>query len=119
MSRPNDIRALTEAYVAAFDSADLKAISALLHPEFSLTDPSVLDLKPRKAVLEFIDGIFKSVDRKLEFTARNILVDRLISVIEFDLKLGDMHLDGVDVIEWNEGGQMIELRAHLTDRANR
>ncbi len=108
----NDVRTLTEAYVAAFDSCDLEAVASLMAGEFTLTDPEVTELAPKVAVLDYISNLFIA-NPQLSFKADTILVDGDMSAIEFSLELASGSLRGVDVIAWR-AGKMISMRAHLT-----
>ena len=51
--------------------------------------------------------------QNLNFKAKNIYTDDKTSFIEFILILDDKHLEGVDIIEWNENNQISALRAYL------
>jgi hypothetical protein len=76
-----------------------------------LEDPIVKRVEGKAAVLAAVERIFKNV-AQLRFGARNIFVDGETSLIEFHLKLDDLLLTGVDVIEWHDG-KLRELRAYL------
>jgi len=102
---------LTKNYIKAFNDKDLKALSALFDEHVVLEDPIVKRVEGKAAVISTIEGIFKN-NTQLSFQARNIFVDGDTSLIEFHLKLGDLLLTGVDVIEWRNG-KLCELRAYL------
>lgn len=110
---PDDLRALTERYVAGFHARDLEGVGALMADDFELTDPEVTRLTPKAAVLDYIGGLFEAAGEGLSFVADRILVDGDQSAIEFDLRLGEDVLRGVDMITW-QNGKMISMRAHLT-----
>ena len=107
------IRKLTEDYVAAFNAGDIDAAAALMSETFSLTDPGVTNLTPKAKVVEFVSGLFDNAGDKLSFLAKNIIVEGDMSVIEFDIQLGDIIGTGTDVIRW-DNGKMAEMRAYLT-----
>lgn len=102
---------LTRAYVAAFDARDPGRVAALLATDFALEDPVVKRIQGKDAALKAMADIFASCDA-LSFSARNIFTDGDTTVIEFDLRLDQTHLKGVDIIEWRDG-LMVELRAYL------
>jgi ketosteroid isomerase-like protein len=104
-------KALTEAYIRAFDARDLDAVGALLTDDFSLEDPVVKRIDGKSAALAMMQGMFEGC-KALSFRAKNIYVDGATSVIEFTLDLDATHLEGVDIIEWR-GDQMHALRAYL------
>lgn len=109
----SNLHALTQDYVAAFNACDIDAVSVCLADDFTLTDDSVRNLGPKRAALDFISSLFDGVSDKLAFTPRNIyVVDEKTSVIEFDLQLDAMHIEGVDVIKWRDG-KMIAMHAYL------
>ncbi len=106
-----DLAALTRAYIAAFDARDPAGVAALLADDFALEDPVVKRIEGKGAALKAMADIFASCDA-LSFSARNIFVDGDTTLIEFDLRLDQTHLKGVDIIQWR-GGLMAELRAYL------
>ena len=105
------IETLTRLYVGFFNTRNLAGVSAMFTDAFALEDPSVKRLEGKLPVIAYIKGIFDS-NSDLAFTARNILVDGSISLIEFDLAIAGQMLKGADVIEW-DGRKMKELRAYL------
>ena len=112
---PHNLRQLTQQYISAFDQKDLAAVAQLLSEDFTLTDPENDRLSPKDSVLALIENIFKSGGPSFSFSAKNILVQEQISIIEFELQIGEAIFDGVDIIEW-QNGRMHELRAYLTQR---
>ncbi len=111
-----DIRTLTHAYVTAFHHRDIEAVAALMHEDFVLSDPENEALGPRDNVLRFIAGIFDRAGTSLAFRPKTVLVDGAHSAIEFGLTIEQDYLEGIDLIEWQDG-RMISMRAHLTQRA--
>lgn len=105
------IRTLTNLYVGFFNARNIAGVSALLDDEIVLEDPSVKRLEKKDYVLTYIKGIFDS-NPDLAFTARNVIVEENISVIEFELNFGSQNLKGTDIIEWS-GRKIRELRAFL------
>lgn len=102
---------LTKQYIEAFNNKDLIKISELFLDNFSLEDPVVKRIEGRDNVIIAIKGIFDSCE-ELSFKAKNIYQDGQTTIIEFILKLDDLTLTGVDIIEW-EDNKMRELRAYL------
>jgi ketosteroid isomerase-like protein len=109
-----DLRQLTAQYIAAFDKKDLPALATMMCDDFVLEDPAGR-FEGRTIALDYIRGIFKAITR-LEFTAREIVVEAPRSVIEFRLVLDGKVLVGTDVIEW-KNGRLAELRAYLYEQA--
>lgn len=110
-----DIRALTHAYITAFHNRDIESVAALMHEDFVLTDPENEALGPRDRVLRFISDLFDRAGNSLAFRPQTVLVDGAHSAIEFELTIGQDFLEGIDLIEWQDG-RMISMRAHLTQR---
>lgn len=106
------LKELTQQYIKAFDAKDIDAVAALLSSTFALEDPVVKRIEGKNNALEAIQGIFSSC-QKLSFNAKNIYRDGNTTIIEFTLQLDETFLSGTDIIEWNECGQMNELRAYL------
>lgn len=109
-----DIRKLTEEYVTAFDARDLDRIARYFSDGFKLTDPDVIALTPKASVLTYIKELFDSHDT-LSFKALSIIVDGDTSVIHFQLTLGALIFEGVDLITWQHN-QMISMTAYLTKK---
>jgi ketosteroid isomerase-like protein len=105
-----NFRELTEDYVRKFTQKDISGVAEMLHEDFALEDPVVTRVEGKEKALVTIGDLFKI--EQLKFSARNIYVDGSTSIIEFDLYLGDTHLKGTDIIQW-EGEKMLELRAYL------
>ena len=67
-------------------------------------------------VLEFInEKLFKPNAGKLKFEAKSVIVDesKRMSVIEFELLLGDAKIVGTDVCTWSMDPLMLECRAYV------
>ncbi len=109
------VKELTQNYIKAFNAKDLAAVGELLAHNFSLEDPVVKRLCGKEGCLSAIEGIFKGC-KNLEFSAKNIFVDRNTAVIEFVLKIDSLHLEGVDIVEFNANYKIKELRAYLYEK---
>ncbi|HEB9328855.1 TPA: nuclear transport factor 2 family protein [Campylobacter coli] len=105
------LKELTKKYICAFNDRSLKEISDLLNDNFALEDPIVKRIEGKDKCLSVINNIFVSC-KKLNFSAKNIFQDKNITFIEFILMLDEVRLEGVDIIEWQDG-KIVELRAYL------
>ncbi|MDN5104882.1 nuclear transport factor 2 family protein [Aliarcobacter butzleri] len=105
------LKELTKNYIEAFDSKNLEKCAELFIEDFALEDPAVKRIEGKYKVLKAIRYIFDSCSN-LDFSAKNIYQDNQTTIIEFVLKLDDIVLTGIDIIEW-EGNKMKELRAYL------
>lgn len=105
------LKNLTKAYIKAFNDRDLKGVCALLDEDFVLEDPAVKRIEGKQKALEAVENIFNSC-KNLEFKAKNIYKDGQTTLIEFILKLDEVKLEGVDILEWQED-KIKKLRAYL------
>ncbi|HEG5396490.1 TPA: nuclear transport factor 2 family protein [Campylobacter coli] len=105
------LKELTKKYICAFNDRSLKEISDLLNDNVALEDPIVKRVESKDKCLAAINNIFTSY-KKLNFSAKNIFQDKNITFIEFILMLDEVKLEGVDIIEWQDG-KIVELRAYL------
>lgn len=108
----DDLYALTADYIAAFNACDIDSVSLLLADDFSLTDNVVTDLTPKGKALSFINDLFKQANHTLNFKPRKIYVCDQTTLIEFDLKLNGMNIQGVDIINWR-GSKMTKMHAYV------
>ena len=107
-----DLFEASQAYVAAFNNKDINAVGHFFADSLVLTDPEVTELQPKSAVLEYVGNLFASADDTFSFDAKAIHTGTNMSVIEFELVIGDQCLKGADIIEW-DAGKMIAMRAYL------
>ncbi|MEB2792001.1 nuclear transport factor 2 family protein [Campylobacter upsaliensis] len=105
------LKNLTKAYIKAFNDRNLESVGALLDEDFILQDPAVKRIEGKQKALEAIESIFSSC-KNLSFSAKNIYEDGQTTFIEFILKLDEVRLEGVDILEW-QGDKIKELRAYL------
>ncbi|EOD6326273.1 nuclear transport factor 2 family protein [Campylobacter upsaliensis] len=105
------LKNLTKAYIKAFNDRNLESVGALLDEDFILQDPAVKRIEGKQKALEAIESIFSSC-KNLSFSAKNIYEDGQTTFIEFILKLDEVNLEGVDILEW-QGDKIKELRAYL------
>ncbi|WP_270969011.1 nuclear transport factor 2 family protein [Campylobacter upsaliensis] len=105
------LKNLTKAYIKAFNDRNLESVGALLDEDFILQDPAVKRIEGKQKTLGAIESIFSSC-KNLSFSAKNIYEDGQTTFIEFILKLDEVRLEGVDILEW-QGDKIKELRAYL------
>lgn len=111
------LKKLTQEYINKFNAKDLQGISDMLSNDFYLEDPVVKHIDGKNNCLNAIGDIFNSFSN-LNFSAKNIYIDNKTSFIEFILILDEKHLEGIDIIEWNEDNKISALRAYLYEVAN-
>jgi len=101
----------TKEYIKSFNDKNLDKISHMLNDNFVLEDPVVNRIQGKSSVLNAIKKIFENCN-KLSFSAKNIFIDGDFSIIEFELRIDNTLLKGIDVIEWS-GQEMKELKAYF------
>ena len=106
------MKELTEKYIAFFNDKNIDDTVALLHEDAVLTDPAN-QFTGKEEVSGEIKRIFESCE-KLSFSAKNIFCDERekTSIIEFTIDLDEVHLEGADIIQWQDN-KIKELRAYL------
>lgn len=103
---------LVNLYQEFFNQRNIAGISALLHPDGELIDPSV-NLRGRASIVSYISGIFTE-NPALEFKAKTVAAADTVGMLEFELKLGPRTLHGVDVIRFS-GRKILSLNAYIKD----
>ena len=102
----------TKKYIKAFDDKNLSLIEDFFNQDAILFDPAnPKGVKGKENIINMISDIFKEYD-KLSFISKNIFIDQDITIIEFELNLGQKKLVGVDIIKWQED-KIKELSAYL------
>lgn len=111
------IKKRTQEYISAFDGKQLDKISEFFSDDFVLTDPAAT-VRGKGEVISYIKEVFDA-NSELSFTEKHVFVtDKLESIIEFELKLGETFLVGTDVIHWNERISMVCMNAYLYEKKN-
>jgi len=105
------LRHKTVQYAMLFEARDLDGIAGLLCDDVCFSDPNVRLVRGRGAVLEVYKGIFASAGRII-CTVRDVRADGDTTVLEFQLEIGSIQLEGVDVIGWRDG-RIATLRAYV------
>jgi hypothetical protein len=108
------LKELTEQYVSSFNNKDLKHIETMLCGDgCTLVDPENV-FSGKNAVLNEVSRIFQF--NTLKFVAQNIytLETENTSVIEFDIQLDDLYLQGIDIIEWQDN-KIFAIRAYVNE----
>jgi len=108
-----ELKEMTLAYMQAFSKKDLTKLEILFSEDAYLKDPAG-KFEPRAELLNYVKGIFDGTDAYIPFSAKRILVDdaAATTIIDFDIEIGGGQLEGVDLIEW-EDGQIKSLVAYL------
>jgi len=105
------VKKLTEKYISAFNSMSLHEVVNMFDRNATLIDPAN-HLIGHENIRSMLINLF-SETKVLEFNALSVLAEQDKSVIEFELKLDDKMLRGVDIIHWNNKGHIVKLNAYL------
>ncbi|KGD76890.1 hypothetical protein ID10_09840 [Pantoea agglomerans] len=105
------VKKLTEKYIAAFNAKSLHDVVDMFDRNATLIDP-VNHKIGQENIRSMLVQLF-SETKLLEFKALSVLAEQNRSVIEFELKLDDKLLKGVDIIDWNNKGHIVKLNAYL------
>ena len=94
---------LTEWHKAVFDK-DLELLTRLLHPEVEFNSPFVwTPYQGRDKALGILSTV---VDVFENFTYHREWVDGNEMALEFSANIGKVSLKGIDLIRWNDDGQI-------------
>lgn len=110
----NSIYRRTLDYIEAFNRRSVEDVAQFFSEEFVLNEPS-LNIQGKGEAVNHISKLFFD-NPSLRFVAKNILVNRHISAIEFELTIENESLVGTDIISWNKDNQMIKLNAYINEK---
>lgn len=86
---------------------DEKGLTALLAPDVRFRSPFFWKPKEGSAIVAAI--LMAAVHVFSDFTYHRQWVDGDDWALEFSARVGDLSVKGVDLIRWNEGGQIVEF----------
>lgn len=83
------------------------ALHALLHPEVEFHSPAFFTPKHGADAAQFI--LSNVIDIFSDFTYHREWIDGNEFALEFSAKVGDKSIKGLDLIRWNDDGQIIHF----------
>lgn len=92
---------------------DMGGLPALLHPDAQFRSP--MAFKPYRSaqavalILKTVSGVFADFVYHREF----FTADGLNAVLEFSAKVGDKELKGIDLIQFNPEGKIVEFEVMI------
>jgi len=104
MNEQNERLALWHRVVFARDGA---ALEALLAPDVRFRSPFFWKAKEGVALIGAI--LRAATDVFSDFTYQREWLDGNDWALEFSAKVGDLSVKGIDLIRWNEAGQIVEF----------
>ncbi|MES9968553.1 MAG: nuclear transport factor 2 family protein [Candidatus Thiodiazotropha sp.] len=102
----------TRIYTEAVNHMDLETISNLFADKMIFTDPSVTNLTPKPAIMDFFRLTFEQTQGSLQFKIIDIFEQTNMTILEFEINIGENTYNGVDIFEW-EDGLIVSLRGYV------
>ncbi|HRQ38004.1 MAG TPA: nuclear transport factor 2 family protein [Chloroflexota bacterium] len=90
---------------------DLEALSAILAEDVTFRSPFVW--KPYHGRVPTFVILSTVIDVFADFAYHRELVDGDNWALEFSARVGDLSLKGIDLIRWNEAGQIVEFEVFV------
>lgn len=107
----NDKIAMVHKYVEAFEKEDMNIIRAMYSDDAIVEDPVGTDVhKGKEAVCKFYEGSLTS-GAKLHLTGPPRCSGNAVA-FPFQVRMGDMRIDIIDVFEFNEAGKVCSMKAY-------
>lgn len=107
-----DYHLLASKYASAFNNKELELIVDMCDEDVTLIDPS-RSISGKSELLIFLKDLFEKFD-VINFMLLNIYVDGNISILHFDLRLGNHLYRGVDIIKW-KNDKIDSIEAYLSE----
>ena len=109
----NKTRAYLKKWHEGLISNDPKLLDEILDESCVFTSPIVFKPIEGKAMSKlYLMGAGQTFDMdRFEYVRE--LVDGLDSVLEFETYIGDISVNGVDIISWNDEGKIIDFKVCL------
>ncbi|QJI29104.1 nuclear transport factor 2 family protein [Pseudomonas sp. ADAK18] len=98
---------------AMLASADLSALPELLAPDAVFRSPMAHTPYPGAPVVAMILNTVFKVFEDFKYHRELATADGLSVVLEFSARVGDKQLKGIDLIRFNEQGQIIEFEVMI------
>jgi len=98
---------------AMLTSADLSALPELLAPDAVFRSPMAHTPYPGAPVVAMILNTVFKVFEDFKYHRELASADGLSVVLEFSARVGDKQLKGIDLIRFNEQGQIIEFEVMI------
>ena len=106
------------------ESRDAKGLSTLLADDVVFHSPVVHAPQVGKAItLQYLSAAFHVFFNETFHYVREVVGPR-DAVLEFQVEIDGIHVNGVDMLKWNDKGEVVEfkvmirpLKARLTDEA--
>ena len=109
----NKTRAYLKKWHEGLISNDPKLLDEILDESCVFTSPIVFKpIKGKEMSKLYLMGAGQTFDMdRFEYVRE--LVDGLDSVLEFETYIGDISVNGVDIIRWNDEGKIIDFKVMI------
>lgn len=107
------LKDLSQTFAGAFSQKNINDIGNLMHENFRLFDPVLRNLSGRDNVLRAMQKDFNKF-QDIQYIAKNIYQDGNTTIIDFEIRLDDILLRGVDIMKW-EQEKMVSLDCYYTE----
>lgn len=110
--KPNIAPAMQQWH-AMIASKDLSGLPALLHPDAVFRSPMAFKPYAGAGMVAMILNTVIKVFEDFTYHRELVSVDGLNVVLEFSAKVADRELKGIDMVRFNEHGQIIEFEVMI------
>ena len=109
----NNTRSYLERWHQGLKSNDENFLDEILDDSCVFTSPIVFKpIQGKEMSKLYLMGAGQTFDMK-RFKYVRELVDGLDTVLEFETYIDDISVNGVDIIEWNQDGQIIKFKVMI------
>lgn len=108
----SDLIEKTKAYAAAVNTKNHEACLGLFADNATMSDPLVAALGPKTAIAGFYKAQFEMELAHFAFKPSRIMQSGNTTIMEFVMEINDASMNGVDVIDW-EDGKIVKLSAYV------
>ncbi|RJG13769.1 nuclear transport factor 2 family protein [Pseudomonas cavernicola] len=111
---PNPAVAVTlEQWHAMLEKQDLRALPALLHPQAVFRSPMAFKPYSGAPLVTLILNTVSQVFEDFAYHRQLFSEDGLSVVLEFSACVGDRQLKGIDLIQFDEDGKIVEFEVMI------
>ena len=93
------------------DAKDAEALNDILADNVVFHSPVVHTPQVGKRITKlYLTAAMQVLNAPGHFTYRREIIDGNVAVLEFETLIGDVTVNGVDMIEWNDEGRIIDFK---------
>lgn len=100
-----------ETWHKIVETLDPSLMDTLLDEDVVFHSPVVHTPQVGKRITKlYLTAAMQVLNAPGHFTYRREIIDGRVAVLEFETLIGDVTVNGVDMIEWNEEGRIIDFK---------